>query len=335
MYQPFESSGSHIPRHGLLLAIDVGGTKTHVACYDIASGQLRSDIVATHAEGLQGVAALERILDAARACAEVFRGAPLLSVAAVFPGVIQGNTLLMAPNTPGLDGLDLHGLIVRGLGCPSVLLDNDVKAGALAEARWGALVGIDDAIYLNLGTGLSAAAIVNGRLLRGHNGAAMEIGYLSSPFLDSDEQDSWRTHAEGAAPLEELFSGNALGELAQQMLGEGHQALDLFSSHDAAVRRALHERITACAVQVANIAVALDVECIAIGGGLFRQASLLEPIIKQLIGRIVPFAPQVVAARFAQDAPLWGALSMAMDAANLDRIDLRAIAATVEPVAVP
>lgn len=333
MHQPFESPGSDVPRQGLLLAIDVGGTKTHVACYDIASGQLRSDIIATHAEGLHGVAALERILDSARACAEAFPGASLLSVAAVFPGVIRGHTLLLAPNTPGLDGLDLHGLIVRSLGCPAVLLDNDVKAGALAEARWGALMGIDNAIYLNLGTGLSAAAIVNGRLLRGHNGAAMEIGYLLSPFLDSQDQGGWRTHAEGAAPLEELFSGNALGELAQQLLGEGHQALDLFSSGEAAVRRALHERITACAVQVANIAVALDVERIAIGGGLYRQANLLEPIIGQLISRIVPFAPQLVAARFAQDAPLWGALSMAMDAANLDRIDQRAIAATLEPVA--
>ena len=73
----------------------------------------------------------------------------------------------------------------------------------------------------------------------------------------------------------------------------------------------------------------------AIGGGLFRQASLLEPLIKALIGRIVPFAPQVVAARFAQDAPLWGALSMAMDAAHLDQIDQRAIAATLEPEAIP
>ncbi|CDF97114.1 MULTISPECIES: ROK family protein [unclassified Pseudomonas] len=335
MYQPFESSSRDVPRQGLLLAIDVGGTKTHVACYDIASGQLRSDIVATHADGLHGVAALERILDTARACAEAFQGAPLLSVAAVFPGVIRGHTLLMAPNTPGLDGLDLHELIVRGLGCPSVLLDNDVKAGALAEARWGALQGIDNAIYLNLGTGLSAAAIVNGRLLRGHNGAAMEIGYLLSPFLDSEDPARWRTHAEGAAPLEELFSGTALGELARQLLGEGHQALDLFSSGDAVVRRALRERITACAVQVANVAVALDVECIAIGGGLYRQASLLEPLIKDLIGRIVPFAPHVVAARFAQDAPLWGALSMAMDAAHLEQIDQRVIAATLEPVVIP
>ncbi len=73
------------------------------------------------------------------------------------------------------------------------MLDNDVKAGALAEARWGSLVGIDDAIYLNLGTGLAAAAIANGRLIRGHNGAAMEIGYMLEPFLDPLRADQWRT----------------------------------------------------------------------------------------------------------------------------------------------
>jgi glucokinase len=288
-----------------------------------------SNIVATHADNLRGVMALERILDVARTCAEAFPGVQLLSVAAVFPGVIRDNILRMAPNTPGLDGLDLYELISRSLKCPLVLLDNDVKAGALAEARWGALMGSDNCIYLNLGTGLSAAAIVNGRLLRGYNGAAMEIGYLSSPFLNSADRSSWATYSRGAAPLEGLFSGTALGELAERLLGEGHQALDLFSSSDATIRRALHERIAACAVQIANVAVALDVERIAIGGGLFRQASVLEPIIKQLIDEIVPFPPQVVAAQFAQDAPLWGAISMAMDAANLHQIDRQSIATTL------
>ncbi|MGY4638961.1 ROK family protein [Pseudomonas sp. TE24901] len=327
MHQTMESTGATAPWQGLLLAIDVGGTKTQVACYDTARQRMNTRILATHADGLSGVPALQRILDAARDCVAEFDSAQVLSVAAVFPGVVRGPTLLMAPNTPGFEGLDLQALIARAFGNVCVTLDNDVKAGALAEVRWGSLAGVDNAIYLNLGTGLSAAAIANGKLIRGHNGAAMEIGYLLSPFIDPAHPEQWATFQNGNAPLEELFSGNALSRLADEILGHGHQPLDLFTSANPDVRRALELRIAACAVQVANLAVALDVERIAIGGGLYRQASLLAPMIEQLIQRVVPFPPALTTAFFTHDAPLWGAFSMAMDAAELNALAHQLIAA--------
>ncbi|WP_229685328.1 ROK family protein [Pseudomonas asuensis] len=306
-----------MPDQGVLLAIDVGGTKTHIACYDPTSECLVTRVLTTHAEGLQGEPALMRLLAAARECSLQLDATAISSVAGVFPGVIRGHTLLMAPNTPGFEGLDLHGLIVQGLGTSAVMLDNDVKAGALAEARWGSLQGADHALYLNLGTGLSAAAIANGKLIRGHNGAAMEIGYLLSPFLDPARVSEWYSYEQGGAPLEELFSGAALNQLAIELLGPNHKALDLFSSDNPHVQQALHVRIAACTAQVANLAIALDVGRIAIGGGLYRQAATLAPLIQQMICRTVPFAPEIVTAHFTHDAPLWGALSMAMDAAGL------------------
>ncbi|WP_397453021.1 ROK family protein [Pseudomonas sp. NA-150] len=326
MHQRFDSKGASAPHQGVLLAIDVGGTKTHIAGYDTVTKRLHTCKLATHADGLHGASALQRIIRAARDCVAELGYAPVLSVVAVFPGVVRGKTLLMAPNTPGFEHLDLHSLLAQGLGTQNVILDNDVKAGAMAEAHWGALTGIDNAIYLNLGTGLAAAAIVNGKLMRGHNGAAMEIGYLLSPFLDPNTPANWKTFSDGAAPLEELFSGTALSLLAAEMLGQGHDALDLFASDAVNVQQALQQRIAACAIQVANLAVALDVSRIAIGGGLYRQASVLAPIIQQLIQRVVPFPPEIIAAQFTHDAPLWGALSMAMDATGLTFIPEHLIA---------
>ncbi|MFV1941720.1 ROK family protein [Pseudomonas luteola] len=317
MTQALEKESLTMPDQGVLLAIDVGGTKTHIACYDPASEQLATRALATHAKGMLGEPALMRLLEAARECAQQLGATTICSVAGVFPGVVRDHTLLMAPNTPGFEGLDLHGLIAQGLGTPAVMLDNDVKAGALAEARWGSLQGIDHALYLNLGTGLSAAAIANGQLIRGHNGAAMEIGYMLSPFLDPERVSDWYSHEQGGAPLEELFSGTALNQLAVELLGPGHQALDLFTSQEPRAQQALHVRIAACTAQVANLAIALDVGRIAIGGGLYRQAATLAPLIKHMINRTVPFAPEIVTAHFTHDAPLWGALSMAMDAAGL------------------
>ena len=53
-----------MPDQGVLLAIDVGGTKTHIACYDPASEQLATRVLATHAKGLLGEPALMRLLEA-------------------------------------------------------------------------------------------------------------------------------------------------------------------------------------------------------------------------------------------------------------------------------
>lgn len=320
MHEQYKNQGATAPDTGVLLAIDVGGTKTQIAACHPGSKRLKRRRLATHSDGLRGAAALQRIIDAALDCVAELGSHRALSVAAVFPGVVRGSTLLMAPNTPGFEHLDLAQLLAQGLSSDAVTLDNDVKAGALAEARWGALKGIDNALYLNLGTGISAAAIVNGRLMRGHNGASMEIGYMLSPFLDADNAQDWKTFSDGCAPLEELFSGTALTLLASEMLGSGKQALDLFDSQAPAVRRALEHRIAACAIQVVNLAVALDVGRIAIGGGLYRQASILVPLLKDLIHRAVPFPPEIVAAQFTDDAPLWGALSMAMDAAGLSLV---------------
>jgi glucokinase len=149
---------------GVLVAIDVGGTKTQIACYDMSTGQLNRVLLDTHADGLTGPAALHRIIVAAKQCSQFDSNAPLRGIAAVFPGVVRDNHLLMAPNTPGLEGVNLHGQLAAAFSTQAITLDNDVKAGALAEHTWGSLHGAEHALYVNIGTGLSAAAIIHGEV---------------------------------------------------------------------------------------------------------------------------------------------------------------------------
>ena len=82
----------------------------------------------------------------------------------------------------------------------------DVKAAALAEARWGALAGADPGVYLNLGTGLAAAIVIGGVVLSGANGAAGEIGYNLRQLADVGDA--------GYLTLEEAVSGRALARLS-------------------------------------------------------------------------------------------------------------------------
>lgn len=64
-----------------------------------------------------------------------------------------------------------------GLGLP-VLVDNDANLGALAEHLRGAGTGCQDLIYLHGDIGLGGGVIVDGKLLRGHNGYGGEVGHM-------------------------------------------------------------------------------------------------------------------------------------------------------------
>jgi glucokinase len=301
---------------GVLIAIDVGGTKTQIACYDTSTGQIHRALLDTHAAGFAGSAALYRIIDAAKQCARFGDASQLLGIAAVFPGVVRDNHLLMAPNTPRLEGLDLHGELAAAFATQVITLDNDVKAGALAEHTWGSLQGADHALYLNIGTGLSAAAIIQGEVYRGRNGAALEIGYQLTPFLEPFSPSDWHGLRDGMAPMEAIFSGTSLDVLARDMLGPGQYAKDLFHSSEPNVARELKQRLHALAAQLVNLSIAFDVERIAIGGGVSQQYPVLEPTLTELLQRLVPFPPTLVNAQFVNDAPLWGALELARRAAG-------------------
>jgi glucokinase len=302
---------------GTLVAIDVGGTKTHAARFDVASGALQRCRLDTHADGLKGRPALHRIIREVKTQLALDPQASLLGLAAVFPGVLRQQHLLMAPNAPGLEGLNLHEELAAAFGDAPIVLDNDVKAGAVAEHVWGALRGTEHALYLNVGTGLAAAAIIHGELYRGRHGAALEIGYQLTPFLDHATPSQWRGWRDGAAPMEDTFSGTALDALARQLLGAEHGAQALFESREPELQRQLQRRMDALSAQIVNLAIAFDVEAIAMGGGVNRQFPVLEANLAEPLQRLVPFPPALVRARFTDDAPLWGAMELARRAAGI------------------
>ena len=109
-------------------------------------------------------------------------------------------------------------------------VDNDVNAAATAELDWGALSGTDVGLYINLGTGTGAALIVGGRVIPGMHGAAGEIGYL---LREPGEPG----YAHGHAPLEEYTSGSGLAARGTTLLRRSVTAVDLASSRRRARRR--------------------------------------------------------------------------------------------------
>ncbi|HKR50564.1 MAG TPA: ROK family protein [Pseudonocardiaceae bacterium] len=120
---------------------------------------------------------------------------------------------------PGWACVDLVGPIRRTLGVP-VGFDTDVNGAALGEGRWGAARGLNTFVYLTVGTGIGAGAVVEGRII--HGLGHPEMGHLSVPRQpDDDFAGNCPYHADC---LEGMASGAAIaarwGRPAEQLDGD-------------------------------------------------------------------------------------------------------------------
>ncbi|MFD7921327.1 ROK family protein [Streptomyces sp. NPDC059740] len=296
-----------------VLAVDLGGTKVALATTDPDGTVLHRTTLPTLADQGAGQV-MRRVGEAGRAL--VARTAaeghgPLRAVAAVSPGIVWEDRILLAPNNPGWERLALPATLRAAFGTDTVAVETDVKAAALAEARWGALAGSDCGIFLNLGTGLSAAPVIHGRVLDGAHRAAGEIG---SQLLGVADLAGL---GDGRAPLEQHVSGRALADRGSALLGRAVTTAEVFAlaGHDPAVAQLVDEALDTLGVHLANLAIALDPDTVAVGGGLTRSADRVLPRLRHILDRAVPFPPSLVPARFTETAPLTGAVLLALDAA--------------------
>ena len=81
----------------------------------------------------------------------------------------------------GWDDFPLSSFIREHLGVPLVVLENDADAAGLAESRFGAGLGYSPLLYMNVGSGIGGALIVDDRIYRGSGQGATEIGHLRVP----------------------------------------------------------------------------------------------------------------------------------------------------------
>jgi glucokinase len=302
--------GASAPRHEFtVLAADIGGTKIDVALAESTGALLDRNRISTRAA--QGPEqALRRLAEAFAELLSRNEAHPdVVAVAVACPGVVQQDRILLAPNLPGWEGVRLAQDVASATGFAHVVVTNDVKAGALAELRFGGLRGLDPGLFLNLGTGLASAFTVGGRVVEGANNAAGEIGYVrpgGSPALSGPKQ--W-------AALEDLVGGRAISARAADVAGPGPDGAHLFQRSDAVAQHLVHSALAELGVAVSNLCVILNPQGVVVGGGMMAAADVILPVLRAHVNYAVPFPPTIEAATFSADAPLRGAVALAIDAA--------------------
>lgn len=164
---------------GVLLGIDVGGTKVAFAIGDSAGAVLASHRrpTAPSGRGATDVAAmigdLRRLLrESGLAPGDV----DAVGVSVPSPLDPDRGVVLGPPNLPGWHDVPVRDLLHDAFGVP-VFVENDANAAALAEWHFGAARGFQHVAYLTMSTGVGGGLILDGRLYRGVFASAGEFGH--------------------------------------------------------------------------------------------------------------------------------------------------------------
>jgi glucokinase len=360
----------------VVLGFDFGGTKIATAVCDLTGNRLASATVSTGAAAAAASepgaaepasdrsahAIFGRGIQAARdLLAATAPGSELAAVGAATFGIPFEDRVELAPAIDGWESLALGRELRAAFEGAEVRMATDAKAAATAEVRWGALNGFDPGVYLNLGTGLAAAIVIGGQVVSGGNGAAGEIGYNLRAVSDVGRPLGRRV------PLEGVVSGQGLARQASRR-GPGSRrpggpglagygpggpgrggpadhaagqltAADIFAAAPGhpELDALLTSFVSELAFHLVNLTMCINPVRISVGGGMVRSWKRIRPQLEQALNAGVPYPPELVVARFPYDAPLLGAVALAVDAGQgrgePDRAAQETVPARASPVA--
>ena len=304
------------------LAVDIGATNIRVASGDHSGLRSRLSEGTDRENGPLGVSA--QIVRLARELG--MDSVESVGVGSIGPIDIASGSIGDSPNLPFRD-VPVTEPLREELHAP-VSLVNDCAAGVLGERHFGAGRGLENLVYVTLSTGLGGGAIVDGHLLIGKDGNAVEVGHITidpgSPLIcGCGSPGHWEAHSSGSNipnfvrhSLLDEDGGSLLYELAGGDL-ETLNAETLFSAAeagDAAALRVVEELGKVNAVGFANVVNAYDPELVTIGGSiaLNNPERILEPILENIGRHLLNRMPRIMITPLGEDVVLYGALSRAI-----------------------
>jgi glucokinase len=312
--------------HGLVVGVDVGGTKVAAGLVD-SSGTIyarsRTSMVANDADrGLACVA--EAIRELTSDGASPYK-IPAIGICA--PGPLNPITgvIINPPNLPAWHNYPLASELARIYEVP-VTVDNDANAAALAEAKWGAGRGHRNVFYATIGTGIGTGVIFDRKIYHGRTGSAAEGGHIgidpNGPLCPCGKRGCIELLASGPAIARRArhkladnpdsiileLAGGDLQSITSEIVSQAHAEGDLVA------KRVVDETLDLLAYWLGNIVDLLEPDIIVVGGGV---SSMLAPFLGEIHDRwkgatLNPFPHQipVVLAHYKEDAGIAGAAAL-------------------------
>ncbi|HEY0573888.1 MAG TPA: ROK family glucokinase [Pseudonocardia sp.] len=311
---------------GLVIGVDIGGTKVAAAVVDedgIMIEKLRVDTPAkTPGSVNDAIADLVWKLRERHDVEAVGMGAP---------GFVSADrsTVLFTPNLPWR-AEPLGAEMTERLNLPTVV-ENDANCAAWAEVRFGAAQGEQNVVALTIGTGIGGGIILGGQLIRGEFGIAAEIGHMNVVIegglrCGCGNRGCWEQYGSGRALVRDAQDFARISpSLAQRMLelagGDpdkitGPEVTQAAKEGDPAALEIYRVIAGSIGYGMADLAAVLDPAVFLIGGGVADAGELLRtPVEKAYLERLTgrgrrPFA-KVLIARLGGEAGIVGAADLA------------------------
>jgi len=217
--------------------------------------------------------------------------------------------ILVSHQIEGWSGFPLREWLAKKVEIP-VVLQNDAKTAALAEATLGAGKGLRRIFYITVGSGVGGGLVIDGVPDVGQGLGAGEIGHTWVPDPDTGEPDK----------LEHVASGWSIGKRGSRRLGRelsGAEVAALAGKGDKTAIQTVAESAEALALGIGNVLALLHPERFIIGGGVSLMGELWwGPLRKALAERFAfkPFAHafDVVPAALGEEVVVIGAVLLGL-----------------------
>jgi predicted NBD/HSP70 family sugar kinase len=288
---------------GLTVGIDVGGTKTACVVTDADDRMLMHEVEPTEPDRL--TSQLSALVQ--RAVNQLADSDPrsIEAVGVAVPGRVEPRTgsVGLAVNLGGGD-IALGPLLEASVGLPCYI-EHDARAAATwlhsANGSDTTTASNEDMAYLSVGTGISAGIVLDGRVLRGANGLAGEVGHIIA------DPHAGRCACGSKGCAEVIAAGPAIGRLAREAAAAGRNttltpdatAADVFgaaSAGDEVATEIAGHIAESLARVVRGLALTLGVRHIVVGGGVAAAGDALLVRLHEAIARERQASPLVEAA---------------------------------------
>ncbi|HHY47330.1 MAG TPA: ROK family protein [Firmicutes bacterium] len=326
------------PRKGYVMGIDLGARKIRVALANLVGNIVHKAEVPTLAyEG--GPRVMARLLELAKSSllAGNIQKSEVLAVGVAAPGISEQSTgkNLLFPFIPSWAEVPIHAILQDEFGAP-VVVENDVDMAVIGERTWGAGKGCNDLVFLNIAVGVAAGIILDGRLVRGRNAAAGEVGFMVvDPSLAREEFDD-------QGVLESLISGPGIVRQWMQLRSkaattetasmplepagassfqppeiDSETIFAMAEKGDPVAGQVIARTVSYLSLALANLVAVLNPEKVILGGGVGLALYTRKEALMEFLRRHVPFPPEIVHAQLGSDASVFGAVAVALERATM------------------
>ncbi|MDF5729254.1 MAG: ROK family protein [Rhizonema sp. PD38] len=327
----------------LLLALDFGGTKQAAAIANVGSREWLGYERALSPRNANANTDLEIMRSLIHS---LLQGVKPAAIGVSFGGPVDATTgkVRLSHHVPGWENVPLRDLLAEEFGVPT-RVDNDANVAALGEHRFGAGQGYDSLFYITISTGVGGGWILNGKPWQGAEGMAGEIGHMvvdpsgpmclcgkrgcverltSGPYIAQDAREVLENEPQ-RLPVSGTFQDKEhreRGEILRSLV-EGN--LELITgkvvSEAAAAGDDLAEELLsrggwALGMGIGNVANLINPQRFVLGGSVTKTGKVWWDVVTKVARETalpeVNF--EIVPALLGDDAPLWGAVALSLDA---------------------